>query len=194
MRGPHNNTKRSISAVSLLRWFVCSLLIAATISTAFAQPAIPEYKLKSVFLFRFTEYVDWPKSAFGDNNAPFVIGIYGSDPFGSFMDETVQGESVKGRAVQVRRFQSLDEITKCNMLFVGASVGKRVPEILAKVQGRPILTVSDIPDFAKRGGMIRFTKNGAHIGFRINVEAAKQAHLTISAKLLQVAEIVSTAK
>ncbi|MGZ4988838.1 MAG: YfiR family protein, partial [Limisphaerales bacterium] len=71
------------------------------------------------------------------------------------------------------------------------SAGGRLSEIFARVKGRPILTVSDIPEFATRGGMIRFVKNGSRVGFRINVDAAKEAGLSISAKLLQMAQIVS---
>lgn len=176
-------------------WLLVAILVAGVhVAPVLAEPAVPEYKLKAVFLFRFTDYVMWPPKAFEHSERPFVIGIIGTDPFGDFIDETVRGETVKGHAVQVRRFKSLDEITTCNMLFVGTSAAGRVPEILQKVKGRPILTVSDLPDFANSGGMIRFTKSGSRVGFRINVNAAKEAGLSISAKLLQMAQIVSTTK
>jgi hypothetical protein len=181
-------------ATRALRLLIALFILGSTILTVVAQPAIPEYKLKAVFLFRFTDYVTWPPSAFEQDNRPFVIGIYGGDPFNGFLEETVRGETVKGHAVEVRRFKSLEEIPTCNMLYVGSAAATRVPDILARVKGRPILTVSDIPDFATRGGMIRFVKNGSRVGFRINVEAAKEARLSISAKLLQMAQIVSTTK
>ncbi len=177
-----------------LRLLLALLIFGLNLAPVVAQPAVAEYKLKAVFLFRFTEYVTWPSQAFERDNRPFVIGIYGNDPFDGFLEDTVRGETVKGHAVEVRRFKSLDEITSCNMLYLGTSAGGRVPVILARVKGRPILTVSDIPEFAQHGGMIRFVKNGNRVGFRINVEAAKQAGLSISAKLLQMAQIVSTTK
>lgn len=186
-----NNPQRARCAITLLRVLLVLLLLAA--QTAPAQPAVPEYKLKAVFLFRFSEYIEWPANALADEK-PFVIGIFGSDPFGSFIDETVQGESVRGHPVQVRRFKSLDEIVNCNILYVSGSAAARLPEVLAKVKGRPILTVSDIGNFAQKGGMIRFTRNGPRIGFRINLDAAKQSHLIISAKLLQIAEVVPSEK
>ncbi|MDB6059652.1 MAG: YfiR family protein [Verrucomicrobiales bacterium] len=181
-------------ATTWLRLLVAVLIVGAHVAPVSAQPAVPEYKLKAVFLFRFTDYVMWPPKAFEQSDRPFVIGIIGTDPFGQFLDDTIRGETVKGHAVQVKRFKSLDEITSCNMLFVGTSAAGRVSEILQKVKGRPILTVSDISDFATNGGMIRFTKSGSRVGFRINVNAAKEAGLSISAKLLQMAQIVSTTK
>jgi len=178
----------------LFRALFALFIVGLNITPGSAEPTIPEYKLKAVFLFRFTEYIDWPAGAFDGDDRPFVIGIYGTDPFGEFLDQTVQSEKVKGRPVKVRRFQSLDEITSCHMLYVSSSAGGQVPAILDKVKHRPILTVSDSPNFARRGGMICFVRNGSHVGFRINVNAAKQARLTISAKLLQIAEVVSTTK
>lgn len=188
-----NNVIAEGIATRMLRWLLALLVLVSSVGPISAQPAVPEYKLKAVFLFRFTDYVTWPSGALADNR-PFVIGIYGSDPFGSFLDETVRGETVKGHAVEVRRLRSLDEITSCHMLYLSTSAANRESEVLARVRGRPILTVSDIPDFASRGGMIRFLKNGNRIGFRINNGAAKEAGLSISAKLLQMAQIVSTTK
>src|SRR4051794_16733239 len=52
----------------------------------------PEYQVKAVFLFNFAQFVSWPLSQPAD--APFVIGIVGDDPFGSYLDETVRGEKV----------------------------------------------------------------------------------------------------
>lgn len=188
------NMVKADSIVTRRGWLLLVLLILAmNVGSAVAQPAVPEYKLKAVFLFRFTDYVTWPPGALADNR-PFVIGIYGADPFGSFLDDTVRGETVKGHAVEIRRFKSLDEITSCQMLYVSPSAAGRLSDVLARVKGRPILTVSDIPDFANRGGMIRFVKNGNRVGFRINVMASKEAGLSISAKLLQMAQIVSTTK
>ncbi|MGZ5543365.1 MAG: YfiR family protein [Limisphaerales bacterium] len=178
-------------AARAMRLLLALLILGLSVSPLAAQPVVAEYKLKAVFLFRFTDYVAWPPQAFERDKRPFVIGIFGNDPFDGFLDETVRGETVKGHAVEVRRFKSLDEITSCNMLYVSNSAGGRLSEIFARVKGRPILTVSDIPEFATRGGMIRFVKNGSRVGFRINVDAAKEAGLSISAKLLQMAQIVS---
>jgi hypothetical protein len=180
-------------ATRALRALLALLIFAVSVCPVWAQPSVPEFKLKAVFLFRFTDYVTWPPAALPDNR-PFVIGIYGGDPFDGFLDATVRGETVKGHAVEVRRCKSLDEITSCNMLYVSTGAAGRLPEVLGRLKGRPVLTVSDIPEFAHRGGMIRFIKAGNRVGFRINVGAAKEAGLSISAKLLQMAQIVSTTK
>jgi hypothetical protein len=51
--------------------------------------------------------------------------------------------------------------------------------------------VSDADGFAERGGMIRFVTDRNHIRLQINVDAAQAANLTISSKLLRVADLAA---
>ena len=146
-----------------------------------------EYQLKAVFLFNFAQFVDWQPAA---AQTPLLIGIIGDDPFGPFLDATVRGERVGERPIEIRRYRQLADIDACNILFISRSENDRVEEILKAVQTRPILTVSDGDDFAKRGGMIQFVNDKNRIRLRINLEAAQTANVTISSKLLRVAEIV----
>ncbi len=156
------------------------------------SPRASEYQVKAVFLFNFAQFVDWQPVAAQDPRAPLLIGILGEDPFGAILDETVRGERLGERPFEIRRLRELTDIAGCNILFISRSENERVAKILAAVQNRPILTVSDGDDFAKRGGMIEFVTDKTRIRLRINLEAAQAANVTISSKLLRVAEIVQT--
>ena len=158
------------------------------------SPRTSEYQLKAVFLFNFVQFVDWPPSAAQDSQPPLLIGILGDDPFGSFLDETVRGERVGARSIQVRRYRRIADIEACNILFNSRSESERVPEILSAVKNRPVLTVSDGDGFASQGGIIQFFTDKNRIRIRINLDAAEAANLTISSKLLRVAEVVRTPK
>src|SRR5262249_48319243 len=69
-------------------------LLAWLALTSSALAALPQrdYEVKAVFLFNFTQFVDWPPSAFADLEAPFSICILGKDPFGRSLDEAIRGE------------------------------------------------------------------------------------------------------
>jgi hypothetical protein len=164
-------------------------LLIATTSWA-AAPS--EYQVKAVFLFNFTQFVDWPPRAFPSPETPFVIGILGKDPFGAQLDEVVRGETVNHRPLLVERYHGVDEIGNCNMLFIGRTDLGSLPQILAALKGRSILTVSDGDGDAAdaRGVMIRLVTQSNRIRLRIDVGAAKAGNLTISSKLLRPAEIV----
>lgn len=150
-----------------------------------------EYQVKAVFLFNFAQFIVWPAEAFPDSSTPLVIGVLGNDPFGGALDHTVRDERLGGRPFQVRRYQSVDEIKTCHILFISRSEGSRPETILAGLKHRPILTVSDADGFAQRGGMIRFVTDRNRIRLQLNLAAAEAAQLIISSKLLRVAEVIS---
>lgn len=156
------------------------------------SPRPSEYQLKAVFLFNFVQFVDWPARAAEDARLPLLIGVLGDDPFGTSLDETVRGERLGVRPIQVRRYREVVEIQECSILFISKSEHNRLPQILLVLKRRPILTVSDDDAFANRGGMIQFVTDKNRIRLRINLEAAQAADLTISSKLLRVAELVRT--
>jgi hypothetical protein len=167
----------------------------ATPPNAHAQAsASPEYQLKAVFLFNFAQFVEWPPSAFAGPDTPLVIGVLGEDPFGSYLEETVRGETVNGRPLEVRRYRGVGEIGTCHILFVSRRGEDQLQGALDSLRGRSILTVSDAEGFARRGGMIRFVTDRNRIRLRINLEAAQAAGLTLSSKLLRPAHIVSRGK
>lgn len=173
-------------------WIFTAVLPLLAGRALLAQTArASEYQVKAVFLLNFAQFVDWPPEAFPDSETPFVIGILGDDPFEGFLDQTVRGERVRARGFQVRRYHSVDEITTCHILFLRGHSSDRLGEILANLRARPILTVSDADRFAERGGMIRFVNDRNRIRLQINPVAAEAAHLTISSKLLRVAEVIA---
>ena len=169
-------------------------LLTALLASALLQTGqAPEYQVKAAFLFNFAQFVDWPAppEAVPDSAAPLVIGILGEDPFGGFLDATVRGERLGARPFALRRYGKVEDIEQCDILFISRSEAKRMRAILASLKDRPILTVSDADRFAERGGMIRLVTDRHRIRLEINLEAAQGAHLTISSKLLRVAEIVA---
>jgi hypothetical protein len=152
-----------------------------------------EYDLKAVLLYHFTQFVEWPPASFPQPDTPLIIGIVGPDPFGKVLDDLVRQETYNHRRIVVERYRSIDVVGKCHILFVAASESRNLPRILVAMRGRPVLTVGDFETFAARGGMIRFIRNPEEkITLWINLDAAKASGLTISARLLHVAEIVST--
>lgn len=173
---------RGIAAAWLLVWGSCGP------GTGLAAPTPAQ--VEAVFLFNFTQFVDWPPQAFAEPGAPIIIGVLGSDPFGAALDEVVRGEVVRGHPLVVHRAQHIEELADCQILFISRSERARVAPILATLKGSNILTVSDLDEFAKEGGMICFVLMDNKVRLRVNLEATKTAGLTLSSKLLRVAQIV----
>jgi hypothetical protein len=169
---------------------VACVLVASWCGGAMSAPPAAEYQVKAAYLFNFGQFVEWPQQAYDSPSAPFVIGIVGEDPFGQTLDEVVAGESLGGHPLVVRRFRHPEDISACNILFIGRSETARLEQTLKLLQGRSVLTVTDITGAERRGAIIVLVNDNNRIRMRINVAAAKASNLVISSKLLRPAEIV----
>jgi hypothetical protein len=173
------------------KW-LCIFLLAFMTGKVQAQPVSREYPLKAVFLLNFAQFTEWPTNVFDGPDSPFVIGVLGDDPFGNVLDETVRGENWSGRKFVVQRFRRIEEAKNCQLLFISQSETKRLDKILTTLHDRPVLTVSEIENSAYSGVGVRFITENNKIRLRINTDSLKAARLTMSSKLLRVAELVQT--
>jgi hypothetical protein len=174
-----------------MKIFLVFLLSLAWTGGRSQAPSL-EYQIKAVFLFNFTQFVQWPVSAFPENDSPFVIGILGEDPFKDYLDKTIQGEKIDGHPLVVERFEKVEAIKTCHILFINVTDRKQLKYIFEKLRGMNILTVGDTSDFSKESGMIRFFTENNKTRIRVNLEMVKKADLTISSKLLRLADVVSS--
>ena len=149
-----------------------------------------QYRVKAAFLYSFAEFVTWPTNAFPTADSPIIIGVFGTDPFGPILDDTVRGKVIDGRPIVLKRFQEIDQVKRCqrwHMLFISKSEHARLSKVFAELRGRNILTVGESEQFAAQGGMIQFFEQENRVRFTINLTASKLASLSISSKLLRVA-------
>ena len=185
-RSQHGQGKRSPSAVVCTVGAFLALLVSCHVVCAQVRKST-EYDLKAAYLYNFGKFIRWPAAATPASNQVFPICVLGKNPFGSSLEATLKGESIEGKSLAVRYLASTADMNGCRILFVSDSEEHRVDAILSEVGKRPILTVSDIPDFADRGGDIEFLRVGEKIRFKVNLGAAEKAGLTLSSDLLKVA-------
>src|SRR5690606_33094293 len=120
---------------------------------------------------------------------PIDLCIFGEDPFRAQL-EPMSHLKAQGRPLRLQYPGQITALTGCDVLFISASEARSVEALLAKAHAGHILTVSDMKDFAGNGGMIGFVTVGNVIRFQINLQAARDAGLQISAKLLELAQDV----
>jgi len=159
--------------------------LAASLLLPGVAGAVSEYKVKAAFLLNFGKYVEWPPSA---ASGDLDICVLGNDPFGSTLDDTLEGRTVGSRSVKARRVASASQATDCAILFVSGS--EPAEAVLSSLAGAPVLIVGEQDRFARKGGMINFVEVDQKVRFEINEAAAKKAGLKISSQLLKLATIV----
>ncbi|MBL7960553.1 YfiR family protein [bacterium] len=175
------------------RGMIAGLLICTVTAYGYTQENRNTYnihKIQAAFIYNFIDFVKWPENFNKNSGAQITIGILGRDNFGNAFDE-VDGTTVHGKTLKIRKSDRLEDLSDCWILFVASSESRQLEHILKSVAGKPILTVSDIDDFTRYGGMIQFYPveiNGAmKVRFDVNKQRADQAGLSISYQLLSLA-------
>lgn len=171
--------------------WACVAIAAALAYAGSSQAQAPtEYHVKAAYLANFGRFVEWPPQPAATEGQPFSVCVLGNDPFGPALDAAVAGEVINRNPLRARRIAKPREASTCRILYISLSEDARLKSILADLGSTSVLTVSDIPQFARRGGMIELVLIGDKVRFEINVAAAEHAGLTLSSELLKLATAV----
>lgn len=146
-----------------------------------------ERSVKAAFLYKFTEYVDWPATP-ATRDAPFTIGVLGSGAFADELLRMTEDRSVGRRFIRVRRLTPNDAVDDLQVLFIAADQRGSLSELLSPVRGRPILTVTESEGALADGSIINFTVMGDRVRFEVSLDAAQASQLKLNSRLLAVAQ------
>jgi len=151
-----------------------------------------EYELKAAFLHNLSNFITWPSKAFSSDDAPFLLCILGSDPFGDNLEAITGNQKVAGQhSIQVLKITNEVDAKECHLVFVSSSEQNKMPKILNFLNNFHILTVGDTEDFIEHGGMIMFATVEGKIKLFISSDRITASRLKASAQLLKIAKIVN---
>jgi hypothetical protein len=149
-----------------------------------------EEEAKAAFIYRFATFVQWPETLRSDE--VFAVAILGADGVASELEEFLPGRSIQGRPLEVRRLRTIAELRDEAVIFIGADENFRLPQLVRKVEGRPMLVVTEAPGALEDGSMINFRMVDRRVRFEISLTAAERAGLEFSSRLLSAAMSVDT--
>jgi hypothetical protein len=181
-----NSQCRWLRLTVALAW----MFFATTCLVVAQQPRPNEYQVKATYLYNFGRFVKWPDTLSAGKADSFVVCVLGHDPFGSILDSTLAGEALDGKPVVLRRILKPQDAGPCRILFISSMEEKHLKETLAALDENSVLTVSDMPGFTRRGGMIQFVLEGDKVRFEVNLVSVESARLVLSSELLKVAASV----
>jgi hypothetical protein len=159
---------------------VLALLLLA--STATAQ--ISMGRLKSLFVERFTRFIEWPNGTIPDSGL-FVVCIEGTGETAENLFEVARSRKFKDRLCEVRRVRAGSDLSACHLLYIASSEAPRLSEVMAAVSGKPILTVSDAEGFGAKGVLINLYQDEKLMQFEVNLPAIRRSKLVFSSQLLR---------
>ena len=166
-------------------WFFLQLCFLVVVANA--QPGVQEANLKAAFIYNFTKYIDWNQY---DNTSTFIIGVIGSSPVISSLNEIAATNTVNNKKIEIKIFNDPDEIEFCNILFIPKGTPYPLSSILTKMN-KGMLTISEAPGFAIEGTAFNFVIKNGKLKFEANLKALSQADVKAGSQLLKLAIIVN---
>jgi hypothetical protein len=165
-------------------------LIGGGMPIAIAQGSTEDDALlKAAFVYNFAKFTLWPQSALGAQDTPLYLCVAGSDNLATALEQ-LGDKRVKGHPLSIQSIQGVRVPKNCQMLYVAASEQQQQPDFIKSVHGLPILTISELPEFAYKGGIIQLYREKERIRFIINQGAARNAGLEINPNLLSLAVVI----
>ena len=171
---------RSVCLRRLASAILAALLLCA--STGRAQD-VTEPSLKAAFIFAFAKFTEWPQDVL-PATATFAACVLRNSPIHSALQRTVKDRLLSGRAISVSEVQLDGKLRSCHLLYATGITPAEVSLILTAVKGAPVLTISDVDNFAEQGGIAQMFVENGKMRFDLNLEVARRSRLQLSSKLL----------
>lgn len=169
---------------------VCAALVVGSALGAVAQESIYDAnQVKAAFLYHFGTYVQWPTAA---ELEPITIAVLDEPGVVAELAAFLPGRTVQGRPVRVVSIAAIEDVADAEILFVGRAHNSRLESVIARLDERPTLVVTDARDGLDRGAMVNFVLADSRVRFEISVPRANQAGLMLSSRLLSAAVRVVT--
>lgn len=172
---------------------IASIALAVLGAYGAMSPAVAQSRtideVMAAFIYQFTNYVEWPETAFESETSPLYICVVGNETMYDHLSKLTQGKKFNERPIELRQFETVDEVESCHLLFVSAEALEE-SEALPAAHELITLTIGDSKTFTRKGGVIRLFESQSKVRIEINIDAARRGEFKISSKLLALAEIV----
>lgn len=162
-------------------------LIFSGICRAQFDPKATEAKIKVVYLYNFTKYIQWPSEY---RSGDFIIGVLnGNTQMLSELNRMAASRTAGAQKFSIKNYKTVAEISKCNLLFLPESSNNLLSDVLKKVKGFSTLLVTESVGDAKKGASINFVFQDNKQEFELNKANAEKCHLVVSSSLSALARI-----
>lgn len=143
-----------------------------------------EARVKAGFLYNFAKYTEWP-------GAPSErLLCVAPQALPETTASGIDGLPLGGLTLRVRHVARPEEVSACDMLYIGAMPRAPAETWLRAVDNRPVLTLGDGEGGLRPRVMVHLFSEGLRIRFDLYPDRARQSGLKFSSRLLNLADTV----
>ncbi len=161
---------------------IVALLALLALGRAAPAQEASEYSLKAVLFVRLAQFVYWPPDK--PATPPLKLCVVGRNPFGNALVQADQSSQ------NIETIFAPGDLGACHLLFIPRSESGALGQWLERSSSRTLVTVSDIPGFARSGGMIELPLEGERVAIVINRRSAQKKAIEFNAQLLRLARVI----
>lgn len=191
MQRSKNTRIKIVIPVCICQFLLCSIAIGTVQSQN-----LEEYKVKAAFVYNFTKLIQWPKTAFDSEMEPFKISVFGNEDLLKESFQTIDGKISNGRVISIRYPDPKGNdykkmLADSPVVFISRHTPlEQALQILNSIGDRPVLTIGEVKNFSRTGGIIQFFTRDDYLHFEVNIKKAEAHQLKFSSRLLKLAVIV----
>jgi hypothetical protein len=180
---------------------VLTIFLSARCPVLHADNSAPLYeqKIKAGLVYNLIKYTEWPntispsdsdtKNAKNSNAAILKVCLFGEDPFDGYLSP-LEGRTAQKATITITHVTQVQQTLDCSAVIIHRDQEQQLQSLLQFLNGKNVLTISDIVQFAERGGMVELTQQDEKIALRINKGTLDNAKLGVDGRMLKLAKIV----
>ena len=150
---------------------------------------LSEAQIKAAYLYNFAKFVEWPVEAL-PADADLLLCVLGNNVLDGAL-QALDGRKAGEHVLRVEsRSRNDPNLNRCQLLFIGSSEQQHYLVTLKALRDVPVLTLSDIDDFAEKGGGISLLFRDNKVVFEVNLVPIRNARLHLPGQLLNIASYV----
>ncbi len=159
--------------------------VPAYAARPYEAPAHSEDSVKAAYLYRFTQYIEWPESP--ASGEPFTIAVLNAPGVAEELERLLPDHPIKNTVAQVRVITRISELGHAQMLYLGAAPPSRLRSLIESIAFGPVLLVTDSEEGLELGSVLNFVTVENRVRFEVSLTAADRSRFRISSELLAVA-------
>jgi len=173
----------------LIRLFAIIVLVIIPAASSFGEGEIvpQEYLIKAKYVLNLPLFTEVPSQK--KSGTTYTICLIGNTPLESVLVLS-EGKQIKNRPMAIRKVSDSGQLDSCQVVFIATSERYRLQQLLPVAHQFGIMTISDMRDFTKMGGMVSLVSVNNRITYDLNLVAARAAGVSFSAQILKLANDV----
>lgn len=148
------------------------------------RPEETNAKIKAIYIYNFTKYIEWPESYKQGN---FVIGIIGNNlPLLNELNKMAIVKTVGNQRLEIKSITpNID--ANCHIIYLLSDNSAQLAEVMEKNKNKSTLIITDKAGLAAKGAGINFVIQENKQKIELNKSNIERYKLKVASSLVELA-------